>query len=68
MFEEIVIKTETVRIDELNEREKQIYDYAFKKGSDQEKEFRKDRPFRILMACIFCFFSGIAIGIFRANY
>jgi len=34
MSEEIVIKTETVKVDELQGREKQIYDYAYQKGKD----------------------------------
>lgn len=40
MSEEIVIKTETVKVGELQEREKQIYDYAYKKGYNEAKEKR----------------------------
>jgi ABC-type sugar transport system permease subunit len=31
MSEEIIIKTETIKISDLQGREKQIYDYAYKK-------------------------------------
>lgn len=32
MSEEIIIKTETVKVEDLQGREKQIYDYAFERG------------------------------------
>lgn len=34
MENEIVIKTEVVKVSELNERERQIYNYAYERGRE----------------------------------
>ena len=51
--EEIVIKTETVKVEELQGREKQIYDYAYKKGVEDAKSQQEDDkwwPLRLVIA------------------
>jgi cell division protein FtsL len=63
MKEEIIIKTEVVKVDDLQGREKQIYDYAYNKGLNEVKETRAERVFRILASiaililAIICFYE-----------
>lgn len=53
MAEEIIITTESVKVNELQGREKQIYEYAFKKGYDSALNKNLDNRQSIV--------SGIAV-------
>lgn len=52
----IIITTESVKVEELQGREKQIYDYAYKKGYDAGKNRNLDRKkeiiFLLMLICV----------------
>lgn len=70
MSEEIIIKTETVKVDELEGRDKIIYDYAYQKGYDKAVDFNKHgvvttiaRASAVIM--VVCFVAIIIKGCFN---
>lgn len=70
MSEEIItIKTEEVKVSELQGRDKAIYDYAFQKGYDKAVDFNKQgivttiaRASMVIM--VVCFVAIIIRGCF----
>jgi len=67
MSDEIVLKTETVKIADLEGREKQIYDFAYHKGVEDYIEFSKNRYWISLI--IFLFGVGaLAVTLARSFY
>lgn len=50
--ETIVIKTEEVKVSDLQGREKQIYDYAYARGRDDTIIGKRDRIWRAVVFCI----------------
>lgn len=60
MSEEIVITTESVKVEDLSGREKRIYDYAYKKGMDDAVTNRNREYVRfilvIILTALFLFF------------
>lgn len=65
MSDEIVIKTETVNVSDLQGREKQIYEYAYRKGYgeaiDENKLGWYKLLFKILVVVIV---AGILVGLY----
>lgn len=53
MSEEIVIKTEIVKVSELQGREKQIYEYAYSKGYHEGEKEGGGHKSRVLILAVF---------------
>lgn len=61
-MEEIVIKTEVIKVKEMDGRDKQIYDYAYKKGVSDEKTRHNSYWIDTSTLSLFCGVIGFTIG------
>lgn len=62
MSEEIIIKTESVKVSELEGREKQIYDYAYQKGYDSAVDINLERKSgNSVIIVLICFMALLAV-------